>query len=239
MSSPRRNDRPCCVLPLGVAVNCRRCIAPVVKYTLAYQDESRARMFSNSRSSQQDKLETGRLAQNRTNLVSAGGVMHRQITAICQPGRRGLVMALQRVHLHCYSSPSSQCLPHQSQASTLGQAVPPHRTADLCATPIMRFSISPLPLLPCITSLASLASLVVAATAPSSDAYINTAISRTVELGGATSTLTTQLNVKSLSDSPGEYHLALGQREGEEGAFWEVSVGGKKVSDLEVVLVDG
>lgn len=51
--------------------------------------------------------------------------------------------------------------------------------------------------------------------------------------------MTTQLNVKSLSDSPGEYYLALGQREGEEGAFWEVNVGGRKVPGLEVELVDG
>ena len=94
----------------------------------------------------------------------------------------------------------------------------------------MRSPISPLPLL---------ASLVLAASTPCREAYINTAISRTVELGGATSTMTTQLNVKSLSDSPGEYYLALGQREGEEGAFWEVNVGGRKVPGLEVELVDG
>ena len=103
----------------------------------------------------------------------------------------------------------------------------------------MRSPISPLPLFASLTSLTSLASLVLAASAPSSDAYINTAISSTVELGGATSTTTTQLNVKSLSDSPGEYYLALGQREGEEGAFWEVNVGGRKVPGLEVELVDG
>ena len=75
--------------------------------------------------------------------------------------------------------------------------------------------------------------------APRSDAYINTAISRTVELGGVTSTVTTQLNVKSLSDAPGEYHLALAQSAGEEGPFWEVSVAGKKVEGLVLEIVDG
>ena len=91
-------------------------------------------------------------------------------------------------------------------------------------------------MLPILSSLL-LASFALAA--PRSDAYINTAISRTVELGGATSTVTTQLNVKSLSDSAGEYHLALAQSEGEEGPYWEVTVQGKKVEGLQVEVVDG
>lgn len=65
------------------------------------------------------------------------------------------------------------------------------------------------------------------AAAPSQN-YINTAIARTIELGGATTTSQTQYSVKSVVDTPGDYILALstsGDRE--VAAWWEVSVGGK------------
>jgi oligosaccharyltransferase complex subunit alpha (ribophorin I) len=91
-------------------------------------------------------------------------------------------------------------------------------------------------MLPILSSLL-LAGLAFAA--PRSDAYINSAIARTVELGGATTSVTTQFNIKSLSDAPGEYHLALARSKGEEGPFWEISVGGKKVEGLQVDFIDG
>lgn len=80
----------------------------------------------------------------------------------------------------------------------------------------------------------SLASPALAAPRPS---FQNTAISRTVELGGGTTGVTTQLNVKALSDAPGEYYLALAgsARAGEEARWFEVQVGGKVVTGEEVV----
>jgi oligosaccharyltransferase complex subunit alpha (ribophorin I) len=64
--------------------------------------------------------------------------------------------------------------------------------------------------------------------APASN-FLNTAIARTVELEGATTSVTTQYNVKSLVDGPGEYWLALSGKGGKEPAWWEVLVGGKAV----------
>lgn len=59
--------------------------------------------------------------------------------------------------------------------------------------------------------------------------FVNTAIARTVELGGATTQIITQYNVKSLADGPGDYYLALVGEGDVEPAYWEVSVGGKAV----------
>jgi oligosaccharyltransferase complex subunit alpha (ribophorin I) len=59
--------------------------------------------------------------------------------------------------------------------------------------------------------------------------FVNTAIARTVELGGATTQIITQYNVKSLADGPGDYYLALVGKGDVEPAYWEVSVGGKAV----------
>ncbi|OCF76992.1 oligosaccharyltransferase complex subunit alpha (ribophorin I) [Kwoniella mangroviensis CBS 8886] len=59
--------------------------------------------------------------------------------------------------------------------------------------------------------------------------YINTAIARTIELGGLTTQITTQYNIKPLDNSPGEYHLALAGENDFEPAWWEVSLGGKKL----------
>jgi oligosaccharyltransferase complex subunit alpha (ribophorin I) len=67
-----------------------------------------------------------------------------------------------------------------------------------------------------------------AALSPSSN-YINTAVARTIELVGATTQVTTQYNVKSITDNPGEYYLALAGTGDDEPAWWEVSVGGKEV----------
>ncbi|ORX38806.1 Ribophorin I [Kockovaella imperatae] len=65
-----------------------------------------------------------------------------------------------------------------------------------------------------------------AAAAPPAD-YVNTAISRTVELGGAIARVSTQFSVKALVDSPGAYHLALAGEGDAVPAFWEVTAGGK------------
>ncbi len=62
--------------------------------------------------------------------------------------------------------------------------------------------------------------------------FINTAIARTVELGGATTQVTTQYNVKATKDGPGEYHLALAGERDEEPAWWEVMIGGKAVEGV-------
>lgn len=77
------------------------------------------------------------------------------------------------------------------------------------------------------------------AAAPSRN-YINTAVARTIELGGATSVSQTQYSVKALTDTPGDYWLAL-STSGEArvtAAWWEVSVGGK-AQVVQQVLEDG
>lgn len=65
--------------------------------------------------------------------------------------------------------------------------------------------------------------------------YVNTAVARTVELGGSITQVTTQFNIKALEDGPGEYHLALAGEQDSVPAWWEILVGGKLVSDLEAV----
>jgi oligosaccharyltransferase complex subunit alpha (ribophorin I) len=68
----------------------------------------------------------------------------------------------------------------------------------------------------------------VSALSPPSN-YINTAVARTIELIGSTTQITTQYNIKTTTDSPGEYHLALAGLGDDEPAWWEVSIGGKEV----------
>jgi hypothetical protein len=82
--------------------------------------------------------------------------------------------------------------------------------------------------LPCGSLLFLLSRLASALAAPPQN-FINTAIARTVELGGATTQVTTQYNVKAVTDSPGEYWLALAGEGDEEPAWWEVMVGGKAI----------
>jgi oligosaccharyltransferase complex subunit alpha (ribophorin I) len=65
--------------------------------------------------------------------------------------------------------------------------------------------------------------------------FVNTAIARTVELGGSVTHVTTQYNVKALVDGPGEYHLALGGDGDPEPAWWEVLIAGKPAEELEAV----
>ena len=65
--------------------------------------------------------------------------------------------------------------------------------------------------------------------------FINTAIARTVELVGATTQITTQYNVKSVVDAPGDYYLALAGEGDEEPAWWEVNVGGREAEGVKVV----
>ncbi|CAK9779343.1 putative oligosaccharyltransferase alpha subunit [Cutaneotrichosporon oleaginosum] len=60
--------------------------------------------------------------------------------------------------------------------------------------------------------------------------YVNTAVARTVELGGSTTLVTTQYNVKALNADPGSYILALAASGQPEPAWYEVLVGGKAVS---------
>jgi len=81
---------------------------------------------------------------------------------------------------------------------------------------------------------ASILPIVLAATSPAQN-FVNTAVARSVELGGLVSQITTQYNVKALVDGPGEYHLALGGEGDSEPAWWEVSVGGVVVQELEPV----
>lgn len=90
-----------------------------------------------------------------------------------------------------------------------------------------------------LSRIAAVLLLPLALAAPAQN-YLNTAIARTIELGGATTSTQTQYSVKALRDSPGEYYLALGSATGggQVAAWWEVSVGGKAVV-VEPVLEDG
>jgi len=73
------------------------------------------------------------------------------------------------------------------------------------------------------------------AISPPPQNYVNTAIARTIELGGATTSVTTQYNIKSTTDAPGEYFLALAGDRSEEPAWWEVMIGGKAVEGMKTV----
>ncbi|KAK8847450.1 hypothetical protein IAR55_005308 [Kwoniella newhampshirensis] len=70
---------------------------------------------------------------------------------------------------------------------------------------------------------------------PPPQTFVNTAIARTVELGGATTHVTTQYNIKATADGPGEYHLALAGEGDEEPAWWEVAIGGKPVEGVTIL----
>ncbi|OXG13757.1 oligosaccharyltransferase complex subunit alpha (ribophorin I) [Cryptococcus neoformans Tu259-1] len=73
------------------------------------------------------------------------------------------------------------------------------------------------------------------ALSPPPQTYVNTAIARTIELGGATAQVTTQYNIKATADEPGEYHLALSGDGDEIPAWWEVAIGGKAVEGIRVL----
>lgn len=73
------------------------------------------------------------------------------------------------------------------------------------------------------------------ALSPPLQSFINTAIARTIELGGATTQVTTQYNIKATTDSPGDYFLALAGERDEEPAWWEVMIGGKAVEGVTTV----
>lgn len=64
--------------------------------------------------------------------------------------------------------------------------------------------------------------------------FVNTAVARTVELGGSTTLVTTQYKVKALTDDPGPYILALGANGQSEPAWYEVMVGDKAVAGVEL-----
>lgn len=76
--------------------------------------------------------------------------------------------------------------------------------------------------------------LIPAALAAPAQNFLNTAIARTIELGGTTSSVQTQYSVKALSDRPGLYWLAIGQGVG----WWEVSMAGK-VLEVEEAVEEG
>ncbi|TXT10813.1 hypothetical protein VHUM_02318 [Vanrija humicola] len=69
--------------------------------------------------------------------------------------------------------------------------------------------------------------------------FVNTAVARTVELGGATSLVTTQYNAKALVENPGAYVLALGGAGAPAPAWYEVLVGGKAVDGVELGSLSG
>jgi len=62
--------------------------------------------------------------------------------------------------------------------------------------------------------------------------FINTAVARTVELGGSTASVTTQYNVKALVDDPESYILALGGKGEDAPAWYEIQVGSKPVEGV-------
>lgn len=83
-------------------------------------------------------------------------------------------------------------------------------------------------------------------TASAATTYENAVISRNYDLGGSLTSISTTYNVKAFtSDSKTnggrkdedfeDYKLILGNGEEEENAFWEVSVGGKKLDGLTVI----
>lgn len=69
--------------------------------------------------------------------------------------------------------------------------------------------------------------------------FINTAIARTIELGGSTHVVTTQYNVKALVDNPETYVLALGKEGDEPPAWYEVLVAGQPVQNVVTDNVEG
>ena len=77
--------------------------------------------------------------------------------------------------------------------------------------------------------LLSLAALAVEAFPQS---YQNDVISRSVELGGSVTTVTSTITVRSISDQPGEYILPLASKTGKEPIAWEVSVNKNKLGQV-------
>lgn len=69
--------------------------------------------------------------------------------------------------------------------------------------------------------------------------YVNTAVARTIELGGSTHSVTTQYNVKALADDAGAYVLALGPAGSQPPAWYEVLVAGQPVPDIAEDNVEG
>lgn len=62
--------------------------------------------------------------------------------------------------------------------------------------------------------------------------YQNDVFSRSVELGGAVTTVTSTITVRSLRDSPGEYVLPLAGKEGRVPIAWDVSVNKDKLGQV-------
>lgn len=69
--------------------------------------------------------------------------------------------------------------------------------------------------------------------------FTNTAIARTIELGGSTHAVTTQYNVKALVDNPETYVLALGRAGDAPPAWYEVLVAGQPVQNVVEDTVEG
>jgi oligosaccharyltransferase complex subunit alpha (ribophorin I) len=72
-----------------------------------------------------------------------------------------------------------------------------------------------------------------------SSAFENSVITRTVDLGGSTSLVTTVYNVKALDADAKFYELALGAADELEPSWWEVVAGGKSLEGLQVSGGDG
>lgn len=70
-------------------------------------------------------------------------------------------------------------------------------------------------------------------------AFVNTAVARTIELGGSTEQVTTQYNVKATENAPGDYILALGAANAAPPAWFEVLVGGKAVPGVSSAVLQG
>lgn len=83
-------------------------------------------------------------------------------------------------------------------------------------------TLSSLPLL-------SLATLAVEAFPKS---YQNDAISRSVELGGSVTTVTSTITARSITDQPGDYVLPLAGKTGKVPIAWEVSVNRNKLGQI-------
>lgn len=62
--------------------------------------------------------------------------------------------------------------------------------------------------------------------------FLNTAVARTVELGGSTATVTTKYNVKALVNDPESYVLALAGKDQDAPAWYEIQVGSKPVEGV-------
>lgn len=77
--------------------------------------------------------------------------------------------------------------------------------------------------------LLSLATLAVEAFPKS---FQNDAISRSVELGGSVTTVTSTITARSITDQPGDYVLPLAGKTGKVPIAWEVSVNRNKLGQI-------